>query len=335
MDINAIKLKNLNLVKKIENATAYIDEIDSHKKSIFEFWKYTNKDEILELEEAQEEKIHIKPHAKIFDYEEDFDEFGITMDKIQRKVLSKEELDSIYLLTTNQIEVMNKLKTDSITAKELETYMKKIKKDLQDEKNITEEEAIDIFGGLAEDTRKITKLANKSHREQPKNKYSILRVSKSLKTVEYKAELINAIENIKEAINKNELDLELSGYKWIPEEENIDTNELNVFNLDAEKEIENAIKECETGKINLYKMNFAKGVKAIAFSNCIYYDNQNKTLPEGMDKDTRIFAKILDTDITLQNKKVIRVGMLEEENDNSAKLIIKTINLLEYGVKEI
>ena len=58
-------------------------------------------------------------------------------------------------------------------------------------------------------------------------------------------------------------------------------------------------------------------------------------LPEGMDKDTRIFAKILDTDITLQNKKVIRVGMLEAENDNSAKLIIKTINLLEYGVKEI
>ena len=39
MDINAIKLKNLNLVKKIENATSYINEIDSHKKSIFEFWK--------------------------------------------------------------------------------------------------------------------------------------------------------------------------------------------------------------------------------------------------------------------------------------------------------
>ena len=53
-----------------------------------------------------------------------------------------------------------------------------------------------------------------------------------------------------------------------------------------------------------------------------------------MDKDTRIIAKILDTEITLQNKKVIRVGMLENENDDSTKLIIKTINLLEYGVKE-
>lgn len=335
MDINAIKLKNLNLVKKIENATSYINEIDSHKKSIFEFWKYTNKDEIKELKEAEEEKIDIKAHAKVFDYEEDFEEFGITMDNIQRKVFTKEELDGIYLTTTNQLEIMNQLKTESITAKQLEQHLKQIKKDLQADKNITEEEAIDIFGGLSEDTRKITKLANKSHREQPKNKYSILRISKTLKTVEYKAELEDVISTVCHAIAKVELDQELSGYKWIPEEENIDTNELNVFNLDAEKEIEDAIKNSETGKINLYKMNFAKGVKAVAFSNCVYYDNQNKTLPEGMDLDTRILAKILDTDITLQNKKIIRVGLLDDEKDDSAKLIIKTINLLEYKVKEI
>lgn len=335
MDINALKLKNLNLVKKIENATAYINEIDSHKKSIFEFWKYTNKDEIQALDEAEEEQIHIKTHTKIFDYEEDFEEFGTTMDKIQRKIFTKDELDAIYLATTNQIEVMNKLKTDSITAKELENYLKQIKKDLQEDKEITEEEAVDIFGGLSEDTRKVTKLANKSHREQPKNKYSILRLSKTLKTVEYKAELEDTISTICGAIAKVELDQEVAAYKWIPEEESVDTNELNVFNLDAENEIENAIKESKTGKINLYKMNLNKGVKAVAFSNSVYFDNQNKTLPEGMDLDTRILAKILDTDITLENKKVIRVGLLEDDKDDSAKLIIKTINLLEYNVKEI
>ena len=82
-------------------------------------------------------------------------------------------------------------------------------------------------------------------------------------------------------------------------------------------------------------MNFVKGIKAIAFSNCVYYDNQNKTLPVGMDKDTRILAKILDTDISLESKKVIRVGRLEDNNDIASKLIIKTINVLEYSVKEI
>ena len=31
MDINALKLKNKNLEKKIENASIYIKDIDSHK----------------------------------------------------------------------------------------------------------------------------------------------------------------------------------------------------------------------------------------------------------------------------------------------------------------
>lgn len=333
MDINAIKLRNVNLVKKIENATAFIDEIDSHKKSIFEFWKYSNKDEVQALEEGEEEPIQVKPHSKTFDYDDDFEDFGIAMDEIQRKILSKEELDSIYLTTTNQLEIMNEIKTDSITAKELEQAQKQIKKDLQAEKDITEEDVVDIFGGLSEDTRKITKLANKSHREQPKNKYAILRVSKSLKTVEYKAGLENAINIIEKALEKSQLGQNLSGYKWMPEEENIDTNEINIFNLNVEKEIEEALIKSETGKINLYKMNFDKEIKAIAFTNCVYYDNQNKTLPVGMDKDTRILAKILDTEITLENKKVIRVAMLENEKEDASKVIIKTINLLEYSIK--
>ena len=35
MDINAIKLKNKNMAKKIENATKFIEEIDNHKKKYF------------------------------------------------------------------------------------------------------------------------------------------------------------------------------------------------------------------------------------------------------------------------------------------------------------
>ena len=334
MDINALKLKNINLVKKIENATAFINEIDSHKRSIFEFWKYSNKDEVQTLDEGEEEPINIKPHSKVFDYEEDMEEFGEDMDKIQRQIFSKEELDCVYLTTTNQLEIMNKIKTNSTEPKEVEKWMRRIKKDLQNEKDITEEDVIDIFGGLAEDTRKITKLANKSHREHPKNKYAILRVAKPMKTVEYKAALSNAIDIIESAICKNKLSQEVAVYKWIEEEENIDTNELNVFNLNPEKEIENALMDTESGKVNLYKMNLEKGVKAIAFSNCVYYDNQNKTLPVGMDKDTRILVNILDTDITLDSKKVIRVGRLEDDNDIASKLIIKTINVLEYTVKE-
>ena len=334
MDINALKLKNVNLVKKIENATAYIAEIDSHKKSIFEFWKYSNKDEVQALEEGEEEPVNVKPHSKIFDYEEDFDEFGKTMDKIQRGLLTKEELDAVYLTTTNQIEIMNKLKTNTIQPKELDKWLKQVKADLKKEKDITEEDAIDIFGSLSEDTRKVKKLANKSHREQPKNKYSILRISKDYKTVDYKVALNNAIRTIDKAFEKNKLGQEISAYAWT-EEDNLDSNRINVFNLNPEKEIEDSLKATESTKINLYKMNLNKGINVVAFSNCVYYDNQNKTLPLGMDKDTRILAKILNTDLKLDSKKVVKVGRLEDEKDEASKLIIKTINILEYTVKPI
>ncbi|MCI8273812.1 MAG: hypothetical protein HFJ55_07030 [Clostridia bacterium] len=334
MDINALKLKRVNLVKKIENATAFIEEIDSHKKSIFEFWKYSNKDEIQSLEEGQEEPINVKPHSKVFDFEEDFEEFGTTMDKIQREILSKEELDSIYLTTTEQVEIINKLKTNNTEPKELDKWLKQIKTDLKNEKDITEDDVIDIFGGLSEDTRKVAKLANTSHREQPKNKYSILRISRETKTVDYKVALINEMRKVDSTLEKNQLTQNVSVYKWT-EEEKLDARKINVFNLNPEKEIEEAIKTTEGTKINLYKLNLEKGINVIAFTNSVYYDNQNKTLPIGMNRDTRIIAKISDTDIKLESKRTIRVGRLEDEKDEASKLIIKTINVLEYTVKEI
>lgn len=334
MDINAIKLKNVNLVKKIENATAFIEEIDSHKKSIFEFWKYSNKDEVQALAEGEEEIVNVKPHSKVFDYEEDFEEFGITMDKIQQKIFTKEELDNIYLATTNQIEIINKIKTNTLETKELDKWLKQIKEDLKNDKEMTEEEAIDIFGSLSEDTRKVKKLANKSHREQPKNKYSILRISKSTKVVDYKVSLNNAIKLINKALEKNKLDQEISAYMWTAEDENIDANKINIFNLNPEYEVKEAMEKTESSRINLYKINLGKGVNTIAFTNCVYYDNQNKTLPTGMDKDTKIIVNLSNTDVKLDSKKTIKIGKLEGE-EISSKLVIKTINVFEYTVNEI
>ena len=76
MDVNAMKLKSKNLTKKIENASKFIEEIDKHRRSIFEFWKYSNKDEMSSLPEGEEEEINvIKKITKVFDYEEDIEKF--------------------------------------------------------------------------------------------------------------------------------------------------------------------------------------------------------------------------------------------------------------------
>ena len=92
LDINALKLKIKNLKKKIENASNYIKEIDEHKKSIFEFWKYTNKDEVQSLDEGEEEEVNVTKVEKTFVYEDDFEKFGENVDKLQRKKFTDQEL---------------------------------------------------------------------------------------------------------------------------------------------------------------------------------------------------------------------------------------------------
>ncbi len=52
-----------------------------------------------------------------------------------------------------------------------------------------------------------------------------------------------------------------------------------------------------------------------------------------MDKDTRILVNLSDTELRLDGKKTLRIGRLENNNDEASKLIVKTINLLEYTVK--
>ena len=333
MDINAMKLKKVNLTKKIENAAAFIAEIDSHKRSIFEFWKYSNKDEVKALADGEEEIINVKPHSKTFEFEEDFEEFGTTMDKIQRAKLNKEELDFIYLATTEQIEPLNKVKTNSLEPKELDKYLKNLKAEQKEIKGKLDDE-IDIFGGLEEDTRKTKKLANKTHRENPKNKFLILGMTKQYKVVDYKVNLSQAIWRINEALSKMTTSQDIVAYMWTEDDENIDANKINVFNLNAEDEVQKAIEKSENSKINLYKIKLEKGSNVIAFSNCIYYDNQNKTLPIGMDNDSRIIAKLSDMDIKLESKKIIRIGKLDDE-EIGTKLIVKNINVLEYSVKQM
>ena len=149
MDVNALKLKTKNMAKKIENATKYIEEIDSHKKSIFEFWKYSNKDEMAVLPEGEQEEVNvIKKIEKTFNYEEDIEEFGKKLDKIQRNSLSKEDTDSVYIATTDLINIINKVKSNNFSPDELEKNLRNLKNEAKELKALNEEE-YDMFIGFS------------------------------------------------------------------------------------------------------------------------------------------------------------------------------------------
>ena len=331
MDINALKLKNKNRKKKIENATKFIEEIDSHKKSIFEFWKYTNKDEVATLAEGEVEEVsNIKKITKVFDFEEDFEKFGKMMDKIQRRVLTKDETDSLFLLSTNVDDVLNKVKNNEFVPKDIENSLKELKKEAKEEKMLTADEEFDIFGGMAQDRTKVSKINNKKHREIAKDKYSILEINKNTKQLGYKLALEKVVENIKNAIQKVVVVDDLPIYKAISDEK-LEKNNMNLFNINEELEI-NDIVEKVGNKINLYKINLRKGINAISYTNIIFYDNQNKTLPVGQDLSTKILVDISKLQLERKGKKEFHIVHFDEKDNDFSKVDIKTVNVCEYDI---
>lgn len=327
MDINSLKLKHKNMEKKIENATAFIQEIDSHKKSIFEFWKYSNKDEIAALPEGEEEEVNIiKKITKTFDYEEDLEKFGKNMDELQRDVLNKNETDSVFITTTNLLEILNKIKINDFLPKDIDNKLKELKKEAIEEKTLLGEE-IDIFGGAFQDSTKISKIKNKKHRELPKDKFNILEINKNTKQLGFKLSLENVISNVKDALSKVNITEEIPVYKAVLDDK-LDDRQINVFNINAEEEMQEAVKK-KSKKINFYKINLPQGSNAISFTNCIFYDNQNKTLPVGQDLSTKILVDTLKLDLKLNTKSTFRILDFEDENDEFSKVSVKTVNVFE------
>ncbi|MBR2998872.1 MAG: hypothetical protein IKF44_00550, partial [Mycoplasmataceae bacterium] len=325
MDINALKLKNKNLNKKIENASIYIKEIDSHKKSIFEFWKYSNKDVVEALPEGEEEEVNVvKKIEKYFDYEEDLENFGKKYDKELRRKLSQDETDAIFITNTKVIDILNKIKTNELLPKDLDSNLKLLKKEA-----IEENVEFDIFG-RTEDNTKVSKIKNKKHREIEKDMFNILEINKNAKPLGYKLVLEQITNKINSAIEKVKIEEEIPVYKLICDEE-LDKDLLNVFNINPVNEIiENINNKGKT--INLYKLNIKDALNGIPFTNIVFYNNQNQTLPAGMDLSTKALIDISQKTLENERKSDFNIVNFEDEKDEFSKIQIKNVNVIEFDI---
>ena len=333
MDINALKLKTKNLAKKIENASKYIEEIDSHKKSIFEFWKYSNKDEMEVLPEGEQEEVNvIKKIERTFNYEEDLEEFGKKLDKIQRKNLDRNDTDSVYIATTNLIDVLNKIKTNNILPEDIEKALRDLKAEEKELKSLDDEE-YDIFGNVIEDSTKVRKINNKKHRELPKDKFNILEVNKNTKQIGFKLILQSIVQKVTKALEKGVIPESLPVYKAI-NENLLNNKEINVFNINPEIEMKEAVEEFGEN-INLYKLHIKEGTKGIGFTNIIFYDNQNKTLPVGMDLSTKMIVDTSKLHLKLIDKKSFNIGNFEDSDDDFSDFSVKNVTAFDYEMVEI
>ena len=123
---------------------------------------------------------------------------------------------------------------------------------------------------------------------------------------------------------------DLPVYKII-DDEKLNNQNFNIFNINPENEIQENIKN-KPSKFNLYKINAKRGMNGISYTNIIFYDNQNKTLPVGQDISTKILLDLSKVDLKLINRTSFKMTEIEDEKDDFSKVNIKTIHVFEYDV---
>lgn len=311
-DIKAKEISIDRLTKKAENAKKYIDEIEKHKKSIFEFWKFVNQDEVLRLNAPENEIIKHQEIEKTFDFEEDIEELGQKMDKKNRETFSREDLDCAFIAETEIIEDLNNIENVS-------DYSKSIEK-LKDEALKTEmlfvSEDFDIFGAMSEDKTKISMLGNEKHREIKKNKFKILDITKNTTNEQYTNRLKEIKETLDSALDKAKIGLKINAFysSDLP----LNNTGYNILHINPKNALE-ASKTFE--KINLYNIRLNEDTKGIPLTNIAYYDNTNRTLPVGMNVSDKILVDMSKLKLELKKQRLFRINQEIDEIHAKTKII--------------
>ena len=314
LDIEAIT-KRIDILKtKIKNATQYIKEIDKHKKSIFEFWRFTKKDEAKQLNEGTTEIHQSKKIKKVFNYELDFENFSKQLDRTQREIFSKDETDNIFIATTEILADINTLINNETIPEE---HLEKLKSEMKKTDKVV---AFDIFGSISSSREQIKTLGNINHRENEKNKFAILNIKDNTTIKEYSEILKNIYENIKECMDKFSNPLEIPIYK-VGEL----TEGFNVFYINPE----NALKQASEKETNLYKIILKENTKCLAFTNIMYYNNTNQTLPLGMNVTDGILINTENLNLKLKEKNQ---NYIIKANTDMPKPETLKINIYEYEI---
>ena len=354
-DLKALKLKKENYARKIENAKKYIDEIESHKKSIFEFWKFSNKDELPALNEGESsESNETKNNANL-----NKDLLGARADSLQRQKLNDEEINALYLFYVMP-KIFNRI--SKTYAKNENEDTKKIEKDiLEGLKNKTSKRSLD---NLINDYTTVKKINSKEHRENERNAISILKINENTTVEEFEDRINHFKKSLESAYNKiytitsmpvyikksdaqNEFILgDINPENLINENSSKNVIEERDFNLENESEVEiatdleriakkedsvlrnNVSREKDKADkqgIEIVKIDLSNEEHALYLSNIVFFDNQNKTLPIGMDLSSKVVIKLDNAKRKYREKQ--EIYLIDKINDFEVKN--RTIKIFE------
>ena len=329
LDVKAAELKTENLTRKIKNAKIYIAEINSHKKSIFEFWKFANKDELPGLNEGDLDENENDKIGKIFDVDSDIAELGKKIDEVQRVKLSKNEADALFVFRycSRTMQILNETKKSTDLTekqlKEIEKELKQLKKSFNaDLKNINLIE-FDVFGSILSNEKYKSSINNVRHRENQKDKYRILNINKEITLEDFIDNVRNCLNLVKEVLNKIKTNSELSIYKLSSKKIKIEN--LNIFNINPKNEFKD-VDFSKDKEVYLYKINIKENTPVAFYTNYVFYDNFNKTLPVGMDISTEILFDTFKSKIKEINQETFNINVYDDEYTSK----VLKVNVIEY-----
>lgn len=333
-DLKALKLKLENIVSKVKNANLYIEEIDKHRKSIFDFWKFSNKDEKLSLEMGNEKEKdeNRKTLKKVFDFQTEFEELGAKIDTIQRKKLSKEEMDSLFIAKTEMLYLLNMLRENDLNKQALENTLEELKEEFNSNRLYIDSETFDIFGNVDDDSRKLKYLGSRGHRENEKSKFKILNINKKIDVFDFTEKLQTLITYLEGATPKLVAEYDFSLYKVTQITEKVKEQSFDIYNINVEKALEEYDDDGE-GALNLIKLNYKEGLPLLYYSNIIFYDNNTQTLPVGMDLSSSVFIDCKKLDFKLVQKNKFRTNKYFTESNNLILPKSKDVFVYEYDVE--
>lgn len=332
LDLKALQNKVENLDKKIKNATEYLNEIDEHKKSIFEFWKYANKDEskMLVEGEEQEEVSNRQTLKKTFDYEEDIESLASKIDNQQREKLTHQEQDALFAsnFVLDGINIVSKTKLLKSDENKLESLLSELKDDYKKDIDKIEEKDFDIFGNVSEDRTKIKTLKNNKHRESEKDKYKVLNVNLNTEMDTFIEKLKELRKILIDESEKIEVPYDISLYK--ASNEKIEPEGFDKFSINPFETLNNLEKISTSKETYLYKINVPEGTKLVFYSNITFFENNNQTLPLGMDISQEGLINMDLYSLELKNKDEFNINIAKDEFNS----FVKRVKVYEYDIKQ-
>jgi cell division protein ZapA (FtsZ GTPase activity inhibitor) len=271
-----------------------------------------------------------KKVRKVFNLETDFQEYTEDMDLYQRGVLSKDELDALFVANTDLLDIINNI-NDKISDEKIEAKLDELKEKFEHDRLIISKETFDIFGNIKNDNTKTQYIGSKSHRENEKDLLKILSINKSIELKEFKEKLKSIKSNLDSANQKIKSKADMYLYKVIADNDDIKDTGYEIFDIN----VENSLKDYNCGDattLKIIKLNFLNNYPINYYTNCTLFDNTNKTLPIGMDLSTKAIIDLSDFDFNLEKQIDFKTNNYLNKDNGIDYPKTFDIKLLEYNV---